>query len=332
MDVRLGDHADTFTVAQTIAGTTRVDAGGGDDTINVQAISGDTTIWGGAGDDTINVGDTANTLGGIGATLTVNGDLHLSEQTVNWVNGVPPTDVPATPLVVNQSGQQFTTVDAHGVKSFHPGPDGLAYVNVAKLNPDGSPMRDALLNVITQRVALPFPNKQTTIQSTAGHDTLNVVGTGDGAASLAVTADTITASSMPGTIVYAASPSTVENLNISLGAGDDTVDILSTNIATATYINSGGGNDLLRVGENGSLDGILGTLSLDAGGGLDNRLVIDDSGSRRQPSATRPAAASSAARGMRSPAPSARASRCCSAAATTPSRSRVRATTAAWSR
>jgi len=129
MDVRLGAGADTFTVEQSIAGTTRIDAGGGNDTINIKAISGDTTIWGAAGDDTINVHDDASTLAGIGATLTVDGDAHLDEQTVNWVNGTPATDVPATPLVVNSLGQQFTTVDANGVKTFHPGPDGLAYVN-----------------------------------------------------------------------------------------------------------------------------------------------------------------------------------------------------------
>src|SRR6185503_12554533 len=242
-------------------------------------ISGDTTLWGAAGDDVVNVHDDAMSLAGIGATLTVDGDRHISEETVNWVNGIPATDVPATPLVVNKEGQQFTTI-VNGVKAFHPGSDGLAYVNVAQLNPDGSVRTDELGNTLSVRVPLPFPNKKVTFESLAGHDTLNISNTGvDTGVTATLDATTFDTSNMPGKIVYSASPSTVEALNVTLGGGGNTVDIAATNISTATSLHTGSGNDTITVGGNHSLDEIRGALTIDADGGFDNRLVVDDSAS-----------------------------------------------------
>jgi hypothetical protein len=76
--VKLGSGDDTFNISGTHTWTTTVNAGAGEDTINVQTVSGDTTVNGGADNDVVNVGSTAPTAGGvldgIGARLSINGD------------------------------------------------------------------------------------------------------------------------------------------------------------------------------------------------------------------------------------------------------------------
>jgi Ca2+-binding RTX toxin-like protein len=276
LDIRLGSGNDNFTIEDTFDGTTRLVTGAGNDVVNVEAISGDTTVWGGAGNDTFNVHDDAQTLAGIDATLTINGDLHFREQTVNWVDGLPDTPVPASQLVVNQSGQQYTTiVNGQPVQS-----TGPAFVDVAVLNPMTGEVVTTGLNktIVTRRIALPFPNKQTFVETFAGDDTLNVVNVGeDGAVTVTLDGDSIDLSNMAGRIVYAESPSTVEELNITLGDGDDAFDVLGTNVNTVTHLLAGAGDDTITVGNNGSLDDVLGVLDVDAGAGDHNVLVVDDS-------------------------------------------------------
>ncbi|MBI1840418.1 MAG: hypothetical protein HYR88_06140 [Verrucomicrobia bacterium] len=85
--LNLGDGNDSLLVNQTLAGSnTLVNAGTGDDIINVRTINGATTINGGIGSDVINVGsraqgdaqspaaNSAGNVNGIAALLTVNGD------------------------------------------------------------------------------------------------------------------------------------------------------------------------------------------------------------------------------------------------------------------
>ncbi|MCX8496273.1 MAG: hypothetical protein ORN51_08840, partial [Akkermansiaceae bacterium] len=280
LDVRLGSGVEVINIDETITGTTKIDGGGGDDVFNVRAISGNTTIWGAGGNDTVNVFDNNGSLAGIKATLKIDGDAHLDEQTINWVNGLnsdgAKVDVPASPLVVNQDGQQFTTVGSGGVKTFHPGADGLAYVNVAVLNADGSVKTDAASNTITMRVELPFPNKQETVQSIVGVDAVNIR---DIMGSLQVTLNesNFKASNMQGEIVYGSGPSTIDSLNITLGDGADTIQVQGTNVNTVTTIHAGGGNDTILVGFNASLNTVQGALHIDADSGRYNRLVVDGS-------------------------------------------------------
>ena len=78
IDIELGSGGDKFTIASTHAGSTRVAANSGDDTVNVQTISGTTDVFGGKGADIVNVGSLAPIIGGIvdgiSARLEVRGD------------------------------------------------------------------------------------------------------------------------------------------------------------------------------------------------------------------------------------------------------------------
>ena len=79
---------------------------------------------------------------------------------------------------------------------------------------------------------------------------------------------------MPGQIFHSGR---LETLQIDLGAGNDLFEVEAT--IAATFLNTGGGNDEIRVtNPNRSLDGILGDLHVDAQGGANNVLVVDDSG------------------------------------------------------
>jgi Ca2+-binding RTX toxin-like protein len=76
LDLTLGKGADTFTVDSTHPGTTTIHANDGADNLVVETIAGTTNIQGGAGNDTITVNlDTANpsTANGLTAVLNLDG-------------------------------------------------------------------------------------------------------------------------------------------------------------------------------------------------------------------------------------------------------------------
>src|SRR5262249_49050782 len=135
-----------------------------------------------------------------------------------------------------------------------------------------------------------------------GNDTLNIVDNSNGPKTYTVTGSTVTiaklggAFSQPGTIRYNTS---LENLNISAGGGNDLLTVQSTSTATAlsfhgnagsdfmivqstapgptTLIFGDGNDDTLVLGGGASpLSGLLGPIVFDGGGGADT-LSIDDS-------------------------------------------------------
>ncbi len=91
LNITLGSGGDTFTINSTHAGTTNLQAGGGNDTVNVETIGGVTNVLGGVGDDTINVNpDTANPSlnNGLAALLTLDGQNGSDLYNINvWGNG-----------------------------------------------------------------------------------------------------------------------------------------------------------------------------------------------------------------------------------------------------
>src|SRR5262249_22541948 len=79
-----GNNGNIITVASTPAAVpVTVNAGNGNDTVNVQAIAAALTVNGQGGNDTINVGNAANVLDSIAGTLTVNGDAGTNTVNVN---------------------------------------------------------------------------------------------------------------------------------------------------------------------------------------------------------------------------------------------------------
>jgi hypothetical protein len=113
-----------------------------------------------------------------------------------------------------------------------------------------------------------------TINGQGGSDRLDVDDTGDTLANTGtLTATELTGLGMAGRIVYG----TVEALNVGLGGGDDMFNVLGTAAIAATTISGGNGNDTFTLGNSGITAGIAGTLSIDAGSGAANRLMVDDS-------------------------------------------------------
>ena len=65
-------------------------------------------------------------------------------------------------------------------------------------------------------------------------------------------------------------------MNIITGSGNDTVNVRGTGVPTITTLSSAGGNDTVNVGNAGSVQGILGTLTIQNPGDLAS-VNVDDS-------------------------------------------------------
>ena len=65
--------------------------------------------------------------------------------------------------------------------------------------------------------------------------------------------------------------------NVYAGDDDDQLYVRGTAAGSTTLVDGGAGNDYFLVSRDGSVDGILGEVTVDAGAGEYNRLVIDDS-------------------------------------------------------
>ncbi len=153
-----------------------------------------------------------------------------------------------------QSIGSATTVNA--------GP-GADTINVGSMAPDAGGTVNLILAPLT-------------LIGGEGEDTLNVDDSGDSEPnSLTLTADSITGLGMSDGIGY----SGVESLNIALGSGGNTVNVQSTSAHTRMV--TGTGNDTVNVSSDapangGTLDGILGVLEIEAGGGVNSLNVSDE--------------------------------------------------------
>jgi hypothetical protein len=91
-------------------------------------------------------------------------------------------------------------------------------------------------------------------------------------------ASDITGFGMTGSIHY----EEIENLGISFGSGDNSINILGTSAGTTTVLTGGDGNDTFNIssdapGNEGDLDGVRGDLVLAGGGGV-NTINLSDRG------------------------------------------------------
>ncbi|HRI80895.1 MAG TPA: hypothetical protein PLF88_00510, partial [Opitutaceae bacterium] len=330
LGLTFGSGDDTFTIVSTHVGTTTVNSGGGADRINVRTIAGETTINAGAGADNIYVGtnagagDTGGNVNAIGANLTVNGDadggtLHVDDTgdvaantgtltstvlsglgmtgtltygtltTVNIALGsggdtftIESTHAGATNLSANNGNDTVNVRSTAGATSIDTGA-GANTVNVGSLAPGGGGNVNGIAGLLTV--------------TGGGTDTLNVDDTGDGAANTGtLTGTTLTGLGMTSGIAY----SSIETLNINLGAGGDTFTIASTSAGVtnlnandgndtinvrattgATNINTGAGTNVVNAGSltpatNGNVNAIAGLVTV-TGDGTDT-LNVDDTG------------------------------------------------------
>jgi Ca2+-binding RTX toxin-like protein len=278
LNIDLSSGADTFTIDSTHDGATNLRANAGDDTANVRAISGDTTVDGGEHDDTINVGSFApaggGMLEGIAALLTIEGNepasgsdvLNIDDSGDTGANSGALTGTRITGLGMAGSviygtvetlnidlgsgGDTFTIESTHaGTTDLHAnGGDDTINVGLGSLNGLSGPLAAS---------------------GGDGTDTLNVDDTGDTEPNVGeLPANTITGLGMGEGIDYL----DFETLVVSLGSGGNRFDITGT-AATTTVVNTGAGDDVVRVSLDAATDGPL-TVNLQEGND-----VLDASGS-----------------------------------------------------
>jgi hypothetical protein len=279
--------------------------GAGDDFVNVRGTAGNVTLTSVVtfgGNDTIVVSSTPDATGlltGIRGPLAVDAGTGTNVLVVSELASTVADSVVLTQTMISSTQGSFAPISYAA--------SGGTFSNVVLRTGAG----DDAVNVrgTAANAAL------TTVGTFGGNDTIVVSSTPDAAGvltalrgPLAVDAGTGTNTlwvselagttgdnviltqntivSAPGTfapISYTAS-GTFGNVILRTGAGDDTVNVQSTaaNVAL-TIVGTFGGNDAIVVsstpdGSNGSLSGLHGALSVDAGPGA-NRLTVSESGS-----------------------------------------------------
>ena len=281
-------------------GGTVVNAGNDDDTVNVQTIDAHTEINSGAGDDTVNVGaeapDQNGTLNSINAPLVVHGDTGFDIFNVDDSGDSGPNNGILKSNMITGFGMShgitYTTFEVlnlylgHGpngltIESTHAGETNIFFGNgddtvnvkattgLLNLNMNGgndtvnvgsiAPGIGGTLNAIGDLV---------TVDGGDDFDIINVDDTADNDDNNGILAATLlTGFGMGAGIDY----QTVEQLDISLGQGDDDVLVDSTMAGNGgfepiTLLRTGGGADTVTVDLQAGTDGFF---SLNTEGGDD---------------------------------------------------------------
>jgi Ca2+-binding RTX toxin-like protein len=196
-------------------------------------------------------GDYGNADPGFGSTIQINGPIFASRVDIlgNADDDTINLQIVTSPTFVDDSGGS----DTINVSSDAPVNHGVLSTDVK-----------AILTI-------------TGLQDST--DTINVSDLGDPTGQTGfLTAHTLTGLGMPAEIDYFVTQGT---LNVLLGQGNDTFNVLGTSILTNVYGDPG--NDTFNVSDNaptdtGTLDAINGPLNIDGGSGA-NTLFVSDSGS-----------------------------------------------------
>ena len=284
LNINLGSGGDTFTIASTHAGTTVLNTNAGNDTVNVRTISGASTVNAGSGDDIVNVGTSAPATGGtlnqISAPLHLRGDgdfdtLNVDDsgdtgsnsgtlgaariEGLGMSDGVTYLTFEVLDLILGSGADDLLIESSHAGETGVALGDGNDTANVGSR----APAIGGTLNGIGGLVTLLGGN---------GFDIVNVDNTGDtGANSGTLDTDLLSGFGMGSGIHY----ETIEQLDISLGQGADTVSVIgimagSGGFAPVTLLRTGGGADIvtvdLKAGVNGffALNAEAGNDSIDA--------------------------------------------------------------------
>lgn len=276
LNITLGSASDVFTIASTHAGTTYLNAAGGNDTINVQSIAGVTTIHGGAGNDTFNVGSLAPATGGnlnsIGAHLVIDGIaganvLNLDDTSDNFANSGVLTATTLTGLGLSPAGLTYATIatlnldlgsggDTFRIDSTHAGTTNLDTgaghdaISIRTISGPTNIQTGAGDDIV--RVGSLAPSTGGTVNAItgllvidggSGVNELHVDDTGDSADNTGVlTNATLRGLGMSEGIDYA----NFNHLTIGLGSGHDTFTIESTHAGT-TVLDAGPGHDTVDI-------------------------------------------------------------------------------------
>ena len=273
VNVFLGSGSDTFTIASTHAGGTRIDTNGGADTVDVKTISGATVLNTGAGNDTINVGSLApsvdtGTLNGIGAALTVDGgsqsggidQLNLDDtadsidntgtMTATTIAGLGMGGITTYTNFEDLNIRLGSGSDVFNIQSTHAGATRTTLVETRG--------GGGTVNVSSDTGTLNEIDGPLTIVADGGSDQINFEDSGDPLDNTGVlTSSTLTGFDM---VAQGITYTGFEDLNILLGKGNDTLDVLSTHAGT-NQIDTSGGNDIVNIE---TIDGVT-TVALASG-------------------------------------------------------------------
>jgi hypothetical protein len=264
--------------------TTTVNTGDGTNTVNVASdapssfgnvngIAGKLVVIGGADSDILNLYDTSEAADNSGAlTSTRITGLGMG------AGGIDYSALESLNVNLGAGGDTFSILDTFTGTTVLNSGSGADTVNVQAVSGTTIVNTEAGQDTINVGSLAPAVggavNQIAAALSVNGGDgdpdTLNVDDTGDAAPNDGVlTATTLTGLGMGVGISY----DTVELLNVSLGAGGNAFNIQATAASTATTLNSGNGNDLLTVDSNGDLpngtvDGVVSSLTINGQGGF----------------------------------------------------------------
>ena len=252
-----GSGIDVVELGSNAATTPRgVDTGG-----NVNAIAGAVTVTGGTGNDSLyldETGDSSST--GNDGTLT-----NASITGLGLGGGITYTAQELVSIALGSGGTEFAVQSTSTQTTLSTG-GGNDTVDVSS---------DAAANLGTLGGLL----GALTIDGQGGTDTLNISDFGDAVAgSGRLTSTGFTGFGTAG-IGYAG----IEALNIQLGQGGDTLNVVSTYLLAVTTIRAGPGSDTINVSSDaptnsGTLSGIAGHLIVDGQTGTGDTLNVSDAG------------------------------------------------------
>ncbi len=274
---------------------------GGNDTLRVHGVdTGDTVlVHGGPGQDILNVGDSAGLLAGILGDVNFAGDGGLDTLNVHSASPAQPPglltalrltglDLGSGAAIVYADSVDLSTVEAvnvflgsganvFSVDSTHvsvtTGIHGGGGSDTLRVGTTGSLPYPGTLDLLTHiDGALTFDGGE-------GEDVVRLNNSGNGADIVGTFSDTsITGLGNAAPILLAGA----ESVEILLGVGNDSFYVSSTALGSHLTLSTGGGEDTVYLGSSpsqpqaGSLDGLLGSVTVDGGAGALDTLYVND--------------------------------------------------------
>lgn len=267
LDVMTGSGSDILTIENTHERFTNVNAGAGNDTVNVETINGETTVKLGANDDTVNVSNKSQKVDDISVALIVSGGIGTDALNINDSgdandNTAVVNDTIVTGLGMNGqinygnfesvdlvmgSGSDIVTIQTTHQQSTNITTGvGNDTVNVKTISGEtfvklGANDDTVFVGNNSQKVD--DISATLIVSGGIGTDTLNINDSGDTTDNTAIINETIvTGLGMNGGVSYGS----FESLDVGMGSGSDIVTIQSTH-EQLTYIDTRVGNDTVNV-------------------------------------------------------------------------------------
>ena len=274
-----GSNNDTFNVRSTLAGSdfTQVNAGGGNDIINVSSdapanagtldnILGFLLVRGGGGTNQLNVSDAGDADADVNVVLE---SIGSGAQ----ITGLAPATIAYEDLAGTFGNGIFVTGGTAG-DTFQV----RSTLANAPLTVDGGGGGDTFhLGNVSNSLDNLVASSPVTILGGAGSNTLNVNDQGDTDSKFVTVTNATIAGVAPVTINYSATGTFGGGINLNCSQGTSTYLIQSTLAGGTTTVATQDGDDIFNVTNNGTLDDIAGNLAIQAGGGTQNNLILSDS-------------------------------------------------------